>query len=133
MSRDHRKLKVFQLADALAVEVYRATGGFPQEERFALQSQMRRGAVSAAANIVEGSARRSTAEYVNFLNVALGSAAEVDYLIGSALELGFLDVKTAGKLRERTPHLIPGLKGLIHALEVDEPSKSQKPKAKSPA
>src|SRR4029079_16765498 len=80
MARDHRTLRVFKLADSLAIDIYQATKNFPSEERYGLQAQIRRAAVSAATNIVEGCARRSDREYVNFLNVATGSAAEVRYL-----------------------------------------------------
>ena len=132
MNRDHRKLQVFQLARELSLAVYKATSNFPTEERFALQSQLRRGAVSVAANIVEGCARRTTGEYIHFLNVALGSAAEVDFLIELARDLAFISDKESAKLMELTSHLVPALKGLIRALESDETSKSPKPKAKSP-
>jgi hypothetical protein len=52
--RDHSKLKVFELADQLALLIYRSTFGFPKTERYGLQSQVRRAAVSIGANIVEG-------------------------------------------------------------------------------
>jgi four helix bundle protein len=86
--RDHRKLEIFRLADELAISVYRQTRAFPRSERFGLVSQLRRGAVSAAANIVEGCGRRSEADFDRFLDFALGSAREVGYLIDLSTRLG---------------------------------------------
>ena len=80
MSRDFRKLHVFQLADELLLRVYRISS-FPREERFPLQAQVRRAALSTSANIVEGSARRTTREFLNFINIAAGSATETRYLL----------------------------------------------------
>ena len=57
--RDYRKIEAWQLADDLAVAIYRLSNGLPREEIYGLTSQMRRSAVSVAANIVEGSARET--------------------------------------------------------------------------
>ena len=91
MSRDYRKLRAFELGHRLTIETYRLSAQLPPPERYGLGVQMRRAAVSVPANIVEGSARRSGREYVKFINIALGSACELRYLIELTRELGYLD------------------------------------------
>jgi four helix bundle protein len=117
VSRDYRKLQVFDLSDVLVVRLYRATSGFPADERFGLRAQIRRAAVSVPANIVEGTARRSLQEYVNFLNIATGSAAESRYLVDLAKRLGFIQEDTAAELGQDYERLIAQLLALIHSLE----------------
>jgi four helix bundle protein len=117
MSRDYRKLQSFQLADSLVTQSYHATADFPAEERFALRSQIRRAAVSAATNIVEGTARRSLSEYLNFLNIATGSAAEARYLIGLAERLGFMRPAAAADLGQDCERLVAHLLALVRSLE----------------
>src|SRR6187549_75102 len=116
MGRDPSKLHVFQEADALVVDVYRATSGFPPEERYGLRSQVRRAAVSTATNIVEGCARRTTREYVNFLNIAAGSCAEARYLIDLGGRLALIETELAQELLGRYIELARGLQRLIAAL-----------------
>ena len=71
--RDHRKLRAFELADEVALMIYRITKQFPKDEMYGLTSQMRRAAVSVPSNIVEGCARESQTEYRRFMEIAFGS------------------------------------------------------------
>jgi four helix bundle protein len=117
MSRDHRKLHVFVLADELILSVYAETATFPSEERYGLCSQIRRAAVSVPVNIVEGCARRSMKEYLQFLNVATGSTAETLYLLQLSNRLGFLKSETYNRLDAKYTTRIKGLKKLQLSLE----------------
>ena len=117
MSRDHRKLQVFQLSDRAVEGIYRITQGFPASERFGLQAQLRRAAVSVPCNIVEGCARRSASEYSNFLNVANGSAAEAAYLIDLSLRLGFMTTSEHLQVAESYAKIVASLKSLVRSLE----------------
>lgn len=115
--RDHRKLKAFQLADELVLLVYRATRRYPKDELFGLTSQMRRAAVSVAANIVEGAARSSHRDYVHFLQMALGSLREVGYYVDLSKRLGYLPEDQAADLGARYDEAARVLTGLIQSLQ----------------
>jgi four helix bundle protein len=117
MARDHRKLEVFQLADALVLEVYAETAMFPAEERFGLCSQIRRAAVSVPANLVEGCARETTGDYLRFINIATGSAAETLYLIDLSCRLKFLRQDVWAKFEPRYDQLLKKLQSLYNSLE----------------
>lgn len=113
--RDHRRLEVFRLADSLTLQIYARTQRFPEEERYGLTSQLRRAAVSVGTNIVEGAARRSTAEFVHFLSVAYASACEVQYELSLAVRLGYLrDASAVSELSNRT---CKALRGLISTIQ----------------
>ena len=86
----YEKLRAWRECHELALAVYRATKEFPTEERYGLTSQMRRAAFSAAANIVEGSARRGPREFRRFLDIALSSLTEVGYALRFTREAGLL-------------------------------------------
>lgn len=117
MARDFRKLRVFQIADELILDIYKETRSLPVEERYGLQSQIRRAAVATATNIVEGAARKTDRDYCNFLNIAVGSASETRYLLNLAGRLGFVSAKTAAALDERCRELVGGLVRLVDAVD----------------
>jgi four helix bundle protein len=74
--QDHRKLRVWQEAQEICVEVYRFSAVFPTEERYGLGAQLRRAAVSVGANVAEGSRRASRADKGRIFNIAQSEAAE---------------------------------------------------------
>ena len=88
--RNHRTLVVFKLADELAISTYSITKTFPKSENFGPVSQMRRAAVSVPSNLAEGCSRNSEAEFLRYLQIALGSARELEYQSSLAFRLGFL-------------------------------------------
>jgi four helix bundle protein len=86
----HEKIEAWQLAHRLAMEVYTATERWPKAERYELTSQVRRAALSVPANIAEGSGRYGPQELRRFLNIALGSSAELSYLLYFSRDRGLL-------------------------------------------
>ena len=77
----YEKFEAWQVAHQLALEIYRITDDWPNEERFGLTIQLRRAALSAPTNIAEGAAKRGNREFRRFLDIALGSLSEVSYLL----------------------------------------------------
>jgi four helix bundle protein len=113
---DHTKLKAFELADALALHVYQVTVSFPKHELFGLTAQMRRAAISIPCNIVEGCARHTEAEYLRFLNMAYGSARELEYQASLAHRLRYLNDEEFRTLDAACVETSKVLNGLIRAL-----------------
>ena len=96
--KNYRQLNVWSRSHQLTVEVYQATKTFPKDEMFGVTSQIRRAAASIPANIAEGCGRDGDAELKRFLNIALGSACELDYFILLATELGYLITEEGTRL-----------------------------------
>jgi four helix bundle protein len=105
----------------LVLDVYRVTRSFPAEERFGLHAQLRRGAVSAAANLVEDSARRSMRDHLHFVGIAFGSASEVRCLIRVAGRLGFVDDRVVSELTRGYDRVVCALQALATALSGPRP------------
>jgi four helix bundle protein len=89
--KDFRTLQVWERAHRMALSAYRVTNAFPKSELYAMTSQIRRCAVSIAANIAEGCGKRGNGEFQRFLNIAAGSASELEYHFLLARDLGYLN------------------------------------------
>lgn len=114
--RDHRKLRAFELADDLVMAIYRQTKRFPSDERSGLTSQLRRATVSIASNIVEGCARESLPDYIQFLDLAFGSAREVGYQLTVARRLDYLPLDEAEAIEAMADETSKVLAGLLRSL-----------------
>lgn len=115
--RSYKDLEVWQLAVELSVAVYSATNSFPREEMYGLSSQMRRSAVSIAANIEEGYGRESTASYIQFLRVSQGSAKELETHTIIADRIGYLGSNERAALEAQLNSVSRMLRALIRSLE----------------
>jgi len=103
--KPYKKFAAWQSAHLFALKVYEVTKRFPKEELYGITSQLRRAALSVPTNIAEGTARQGQRELKNFLNIALGSLVESEYLMEFCQEVGYLtkdDYEELEKLRART-------------------------------
>ena len=115
--RNYRELIVWQKAMDLVELVYQATKQFPKEELYGLTSQVRRSAVSIPSNIAEGQARKSTAEFLNFLSIANGSRAEMETQILLAQRLKYVTNETAQLILNLSEEVNRLLNGLMNSLK----------------
>lgn len=99
--RDFKKYDIWQLSHSLTLEIYKLTIHFPKEEVYNLTSQIRRASSSIPTNISEGCSRNGDKEFNQFLNIALGSANETEYLLILARDLQYLNLETATALLEK--------------------------------
>lgn len=111
--RDDRQFVVWQKAHALTLLVYTVTRPFPVEERFGLTAQLRRAAVSIPSNIAEGAGRASDTDFARFLDMAGGSANEVEYQMLLAHDLGYvpeLEYQTVASQLSEVRRLLTGFR-----------------------
>jgi four helix bundle protein len=96
--RDFRELKVWQKAHQLVLRVYPATSTFPASEAFGITAQMRKAAVSIPANIAEGCGRKGDPELARFMQIAMGSASELEYYVFLTRDLGLMPERAATEM-----------------------------------
>lgn len=109
------KLLVWQEAYDFALLVYKVTGSFPHDEKYALTSQIRRTALSISANIAGGKGRSTDKDFIRFLYIARGSLEECKVYIMFAKDLGYIDKECSEALESRVDKIGRMLNGLIIA------------------
>ena len=117
--RDFRDLKVWLKSHLMTLAVYKATRDFPKDELFGLPSQIRRSCASIAANIAEGCGRSSEAELARFLEIAMGSASELEDHLLLSLDLNLLTEPEHEKLNTSVVEVKQMLTSFIKKLRAE--------------
>ena len=112
-----RSLKVWQRSMVLVEEIYAVSVSFPRHERFGLTAQLRRASVSIPSNIAEGKRRKRQLVYLNHLDIALGSQAEVEVQLEIAKRVGFLAQDDHDRIQAIVAEVGRMLNGLIRAVQ----------------
>lgn len=120
--RGYRDLDVWKRSVSFVTAVYAATQGFPKEELYGLTSQIRRSAVSVPSNIAEGRAKRTTKDFIRFLNIAYGSMAELETQLLIASNLGFLKSAALDPLLDEASQIARMINGMRNGLEKNMPA-----------
>jgi four helix bundle protein len=121
--KNFRDLKVWEKAHAVALSCYEITRGFPREEVFGLTSQIRRSGASVPANIAEGCGRRGNAELHRFLQMAMGSANELEYHLLLANDLSYLKADVYKGIQAQVEEVKRMLSSLIRKVDSERMSR----------
>lgn len=111
--RSYKDLSVWQKSFELSLLVYKITKDFPKEETYGLISQMRRCSISIPSNIAEGYCRQRKLEYIQFLQIAFASGAELETQLLIAKELGYVNSDYFQRANTLLQEVMPMLNSLI--------------------
>lgn len=114
--RNHKDLLVWQKGRELVKMVYTLSATFPKEELYGLTHQMRRAVVSIPSNLAEGSARKSTQEFIRSVRISMGSAAELETQLLLANDLGFCDASKTSDIFLRINEINAMMRSLEQSL-----------------
>src|SRR5690554_5136655 len=117
--RDFKKYDIWKLSHQLTLQIYSVTAKFPAKEKFQIISQMQRAAYSIPSNISEGCGRHSDKEFNRFLQIALGSAHELEYFILLSKDLTFIDENTYTEMDIKINYLKRKIYSLSKRLVMD--------------
>ena len=121
--QDFRGLKVWEKSHRLVLAAYKVSARFPRSEAYGLTSQLRRAAASVPTNIAEGCGRNSAAELARFLEIAMGSASELEYLLLLAHDLALIDDHDHTAINNQVTEIKRMLSALITRLRTSNPRK----------
>ncbi len=130
--QDFKKLRVWEKSHQLTLAVYKATLRFPKDEFYGLRSQIRRASSSMPANVAEGCGRGGKSELPRFLQVAMGSASELEYHLLLAHDLGFLNSKEYGQLERDVVEVKRMLAALIQTIRKANDVQKKGPESTEP-
>lgn len=117
MLYSYKELIVWQKSFNLSKGIFKVTVNFPKSETYGLVSQMRRASVSIPSNIAEGYSRGHKQEYLQFIRIAFGSAAELETQLLLAKELGFVDESNFEDLNNLLTEVLKMLNKLISKIQ----------------
>src|SRR5579864_8104013 len=129
--RNYKDLHVWGKAHTLTLAVYKDTQHFPPEERYGLTSQIRRSCSSIPANLAEGCGRRSDGEMARFVQIAMGSGAELSYHLLLSRDLGILGIAEFSRLSADLDEVMRMLSALSGRVRGTPKASVLEPKAKS--
>jgi four helix bundle protein len=115
----------------MTLDVYGTSRGFPREEMFGLTSQMRRASASIGANIAEGCCRKGDGEFSRFLQIAMGSASELEYHLLLAKDLNLLTIQSYQTLSFEVVEVKRMLASLIRKVRVEASQRGREPGTES--
>ena len=117
--KDFHDLHIWERSHRLTLAIYAATAKFPREELYGLTSQIRRCAVSIGANIAEGCGKIGNNEFQRFLQIAAGSASELDYELLLAKDLGYLTEPDYKRMADELSQIRKMLSSLLRKVNAE--------------
>ena len=117
--KDFRILKVWEKAHRLTLNIYEKTKDYPKNELYGLTSQIRRAAISIPTNISEGCGRSNGKDFARFLQIAMGSASELEYLVFLSKELELIEKTTFTDLNLKIIEIKKMLTSLMKKLRAE--------------
>ncbi|PAU95251.1 diversity-generating retroelement protein bAvd family protein [Aliifodinibius salipaludis] len=117
--KNFRNLKIWEKSHSLTLDIYKFTSSYPKEELYGLISQMRRSSASIPSNIAEGCGRNTQPQLARFLNIAFGSASELEYQLILSKDLEFIDKKTFKILLKKVTEIKRMLASLLKKVQAD--------------